>query len=151
MQPTGSPIHIGVVSKRYRVGYAAVLCWLVGSSLSVARFATSKALCNGSSSATVTKTPSTKVTSSHVVDRCVELPQNGSPLSERTNIPQRLEDIYLKLDGYLNQHVPLKQGRWQDSRPQGVAASHLGGYKVNFFGMQFRDTYHGVRLSVKLV
>lgn len=53
-------------------------------------------------------------------------------MSTRTNIPQRLEDAYVKLDRHLDKHAPLEKGRWEDLRPEGVAANHLGGHKVNF-------------------
>lgn len=54
------------------------------------------------------------------------------PLSERTRIPQLLEDAYLKLDAHLDMHAPLKGRLWQEERPAGVAALRLEGMKVNF-------------------
>jgi len=67
-----------------------------------------------------------------MTDRCIEIPERGEPMSTRTNIPERLENAYLILDEHLDQHAPLEQGKWQDFRVQGVAATALGGYKVNF-------------------
>jgi len=60
-------------------------------------------------------------------DKCVDTPGNGQSMSRRTNIPELLENAYLKLDKHLDKHARLKHGKWKDLRLEGVAAAKLGG------------------------
>ncbi len=109
---------------RYFVGTAVVLCLLWFPSSSRDPYNS-----RSTSDATFPKSTSNAF---YPVDGCVQIPEQGHSMSKRTSIPQRLEDVYLKLDGYLDQHAPLKNGKWQNLRPEGVAANHLGGKKVTF-------------------
>ena len=76
--------------------------------------------------------PSGSETLLTIKEGCVQHPAGAEHLSPRTHIPRQLEDAYLVLDEHLDKHSPLSGRRWQDLRPEGVAAVYLDGVKVNF-------------------